>query len=211
MRAGLAEQSVGRDESRGERAEQLHLLAAHDIRMGAIPARYAGHDRGLGIDPEHPRRQRGEIGRRRDIGHVLPAHIRTDHARQQHRQSAEPCADRRHFRLETARRDRRRAAIVALGGADDSVLDQENAPVGGAPIDCEKVHRRHWANAPAIRTNRSIADRSARASRFMLDPRPPLPCPRHSPARRLGVRSTSATVPASPRRAPPPDHGSART
>ncbi len=140
MGSGLREQRVGRHHPARDRAEQLHLLAAHHVRAAACGAGYAGDDRGAVIDPVEPRRQLVDPRRRRDIGHDAPADGRADHAREQHWQVAGALADRRDLAGEVG--DRRGAAVVTLGMRDRAVLETEHAPVGRAPVDGEKGGRR---------------------------------------------------------------------
>ena len=45
VRAGMADERVGIDESGGDRAEQLHLLAAHHVRASLADVGDTGNDR----------------------------------------------------------------------------------------------------------------------------------------------------------------------
>ncbi len=139
MRAGLAEHRVGRHQPGSDRAEQLHLFAAHHVGMQPVAVRQPRHDRGAVVDPVEPGGDLGKTRRRRDIGYAAPADVRSDHPGEQHRQVAKPRADTGHVRLVFARRDVRRAAIVPLGRDDAAVLDPERTAIGRPPIDCNKI------------------------------------------------------------------------
>ena len=97
VRAGMANQGVGINQSGGMRAEDLDLLAAHHV---SLAIRVDGDSRDDGdsarFDPDQMACQIARPGGAGDIRRFDPAAVGADHSSQQHRQVAKPFADHLH-------------------------------------------------------------------------------------------------------------------
>ena len=147
MRARQDEEAVG-PPARAEGAENLRLLAAHDVRraMGI-------EDGKAGREKHAPELRRGEGQRRRGdfvdaggaggVGRLDPALPRADHAGHEDRQIGEPAAPPLHHRGEER-------LVLARREADGAPVRRdalERGPVGpgkkgakgaGAPVDADE-------------------------------------------------------------------------
>ena len=90
VRAGMADEGVGIDQSIGDAAEQLHFLAAHDIGMHAFLIGQARHDRIALPRPREIARKVVDTGRARYIGGIDPATAGARHSGHQQGQIAKP-------------------------------------------------------------------------------------------------------------------------
>jgi len=122
----------------------LNLLPAHHVRAVPIDA-HAGDDRGAaGLDPEQRFAERLQRCGTGQIPRFGPTPIRSDHARQQERDVAEPRAQIRHLGREAAWRNRGHATRIGLTPRHHAIaIEQEDTPVGRTPIDRDKTSALH--------------------------------------------------------------------
>ncbi len=162
--AGVADQvgSLAAGGVLGQPADQLGLLAAHDVGAVEAVAAQAGHDGHPGVfarDIAEPGGQGLGVGGAVDVGGFLPADVGAGHAGDQGRQVR--CAQGQAHHV--AEHDRRLAGLQLADAHREFLVRQRHAvgvhgpdpQIGGAPVDGEIGGFGH--GVPDVRRQRCAA------------------------------------------------------